>query len=213
MEQEQDVLIVFDRVAPPTGIGTALSYYVGPVFNIRSNLAPRQVESGFVVSGFEGTFADQQLALWFHSSLPGSESSNNTLVLNFTGPCGGANPTPDACRCVIVQRDYSSIVYREQLRHFGSEPFHAGASRVDAPYPVPGGSSSQVYSLAEVQSGSAVGFVSVLAPVGTSVEALALLSSTSARFFGAGRVEVSLPSLMKRVSLFANGSWATHELK
>lgn len=190
---EEDALVVFDRVRPPTGIGTASSYYVGPVFNMRSGVRPARAagakgeDNSFIVTGFEGTFDDQQLAVWFGGSsvsTSGGLESGGRLTVNHTGPCGGArgaNPTPDACR-------------------------------VDAPNPVPGGSFSQVFSLAEVPSGSSAGFVTVLAPAGTVEEAREIVSTVSAKFADPTQVEVSLPTLGKRVRLSAAGAWMAEKM-
>ena len=143
------------------------------------------------MDGFEGAFADQQLAVWFGSSVSsGAEAteaaeSERALLVNHTGPCGGrGNPTPDACR-------------------------------IDAPLRVPGGAFSQIFSLTEVASGSEAGFVTVLAPAGSAAEAQAIVSTASAKFSGddgAHKVDVSLPALGRRVSLSADGSWAVHKL-
>ena len=67
----------------------------------------------------------------------------SALEVGSTGPCGGgASPSPDACR-------------------------------VDAPRLNPAaqsaGAFSQVFSFAEIPSGTAAGFVSVLAPVGAAL--------------------------------------------
>ena len=89
------------------------------------------------------------------------------------------------------------------------------ACRVDSPERRAGGGFSQLYSLAEVPSGSAVGFVTVLAPAGTPAEAEAIVATASAKFSGAGgaqRVEVKLPALGRRVLLSADGSWTAGKL-
>eukprot|EP01046_Picozoa_sp_COSAG06_P050241 COSAG06_NODE_7913_length_2335_cov_5.675431_2_plen_145_part_00 len=144
------------------------------------------------MDGFEGAFADQHLAVWFGSSVSagpeatGTAESVRALLVNHTGPCGdfGGNPTPDACR-------------------------------IDAPLRVLGGAFSQIFSLAEVASGSEAGFVTVLAPAGSAAEARAIVTTASAKFSGDGdahKVDVSLPTLGRRVSLSADGSWAAHKL-
>ena len=176
---EEDVLIVYDRVVAPDIEGGVEAHYVGPVFNVRSGLAPSAAgaQTLLIKGGFEGTDVDQQLAVWFASSASG-------LEVGSTGPCGGgANPSPDACR-------------------------------VDAPQLNPAaqsaGAFSQVFSFAEIPSGAAAGFVSVLAPVGGATEARRIAQATAK--FSADGASVVVELLGKKVSIQADGEWTASAL-
>ena len=175
-----------DRVSPPQE-AWAPSYYTGPVFNVRSGVTPAAAgkqDDGFVVSGFEGTFADQKLAVWFGSSA-------EKLTVNFTGPCGGCtsrgcgNPSPDACR----------VDSPDRLNGGGFS--QAGA----------GGGFSQLFSMAEAPSGSSTGFVTVLAPAGTDNHAQKIVETATAKFAADGAISLGPLFTLSGVELIFCGTW------
>jgi hypothetical protein len=162
-EKWQTAMVVFDRfAAPPAGAGQPVSFFGGPVFNLRASGVPAPVgKSGFVASGFSGTYENQSLAVAMFSSAFADPLANLGGV-NFTGPCT-ALPTPDLCRVDSPTRHWTS----------GITPGPEGKPTSD---------SSQVFARGEIPAGGVASFATVLVPIGAVTDAVAVIGGLKADF-------------------------------